>query len=81
MIYGTKVVLRTLQQENATKLTSFLSDMSVTRFVSRTKPITVSQEEEWIEKVNNSDTDIVFAIYIVVDNYEVFVGCCGFAQY
>jgi RimJ/RimL family protein N-acetyltransferase len=62
MLYGKLSMLVPVEKTYAKTLQSFVIDKAVTQFVTHTFPVTIAEEEDWIESLQESDKNIVFAI-------------------
>lgn len=71
---GNRVSLRLLTQEDVVQITEWMNDQEVTAFLSACFPLHLSQEEKWIEDVNQSTKDFVFGLQ-TNDNH--FIGVMG----
>ncbi len=62
-ISGGKVVLRPLEKQDLARSLQWLTDPLVNKYLSQNfKDLTVKQEEEWFNYIQDSQKDIVFAI-------------------
>jgi RimJ/RimL family protein N-acetyltransferase len=60
---GGKVILRPLEKNDLGKSLEWLTDPSVNKYLSQNfKDLTVKQEEQWFDYIQDSHQDIVFAI-------------------
>jgi len=73
---GDRIVLRAIQEKNIKDCIKWLSDPEVNKFLSHNiKNISEEQELEWLNYINSSSTDIVFAITIKESGR--YIGNCG----
>jgi [ribosomal protein S5]-alanine N-acetyltransferase len=77
-LIGTKVYLRPLECEDVGPLVAWFNDPEVTRFLLRYRPLTRMEEEAFLRKMSESDTDVVLGI--AVRESDQFVGCTGLHQ-
>ena len=78
MLYGIKETLCPLEIRYAEQLLPFVTDMSVTQFITHVVPLTLEEERKWIESVAKSHDNIVFAIRVDdTDVKEKIIGTVG----
>jgi RimJ/RimL family protein N-acetyltransferase len=59
---GFKVRLRTLEMGDAEQLCSWMNNPEVTQYLSRNTPISLAQEQQWVETLPSRKDDFVFGI-------------------
>jgi RimJ/RimL family protein N-acetyltransferase len=77
-LIGTKIYLRPLEIEDVDSLVTWFNDTDVTRFLLRYRPLTRMEEEAFLRKISESDTDIVLGI--AVRENDRLVGFTGLNQ-
>jgi RimJ/RimL family protein N-acetyltransferase len=74
-LIGDRIYLRPLDRADAPLCVTWFNDRDVTRYLAKTRPVTLQQEEEYIEKVSQGDQDLVLGM--VIKEPEQFVGVTG----
>jgi RimJ/RimL family protein N-acetyltransferase len=77
-LIGEKTYLRAVDKDDAPALATWFNDPEVTRFLLRHRPMTVAQEEEFINKMQAGETDIILGI--VTREEDRLIGCLGLHQ-
>ncbi|XLQ19611.1 MAG: GNAT family N-acetyltransferase [Candidatus Moraniibacteriota bacterium] len=77
MLKRHKINLRAVSVEDAMVFILWMNDPEVTKFLVRSKPITLTMEKEWIESVGKSDSEIVFTIEAIDGRKPVVIGSIG----
>jgi len=72
---GTRVYLRPFEAEEAATLQRWINDPEVTQYLSRTHPVTLREEKEWIESHGKSEKNVVLAI--VTTDGDRLIGSIG----
>ncbi len=63
---GKKVILRPIEKADVPLMYMWQNDPEVTRFLVRNFPLTMQNEEDWVEKLSkNSQTEVVLAIEVI----------------
>jgi RimJ/RimL family protein N-acetyltransferase len=75
-LIGTTVYLRPLEREDAERVVPWFNDATVIRSTLRYRPLSCRGEEEFLDRLATSETDI--AMGIVVRETEKLVGVTGF---
>ncbi len=73
-LIGTKVYLRPLERGDARQLTPWINDPEVTRTMLIYRPMSLQQEEEYLDKIAKSDG---FHLAIVVRETDTHIGGAG----
>jgi len=75
-VKGEKVGLKPIKREDAQVWLEWFNDLEVTQYLSTfTSIMSIEKEEEFYERVSDSETDKVFSIYEL--NEEKLIGNCG----
>ncbi len=77
-LIGTKVYLRPLEREDAPHLVPWFNDPEVTRTLLIYRPVSLRAEEEFLEKIYQSEHDLVLGI--VVKATDKLIGAAGLKQ-
>lgn len=77
-LIGPTIYLRPLEREDAPTITPWLNHPDITRYLRRYRPINVRQEEEWIDKLNQTEHDL--GVGIVIQQTDALIGCTGLMQ-
>jgi RimJ/RimL family protein N-acetyltransferase len=73
---GETVYLRAVERDDIERCLRWINDPEVTRFlVAGRKPATRKRQEEWIDKANATEHEMVFAICLVEN--DLHIGNCG----
>lgn len=67
-LVGKKIYLRPLEREDAATFTPWVNDYEVTRTLVLHRPMNLAQEEEFIDRVAQSQQDVVFGIALKKDD-------------
>jgi ribosomal-protein-alanine N-acetyltransferase len=62
-LLGQRIRLAAIAPEHLPDYCRWFSDLEVMRFLSRDTPPTLRQEEEWLDHVSRSETDVVWGIF------------------
>jgi len=68
ILIGKKIYLRPLEREDAATFTPWVNDHEVTRTLLLHRPMSLAQEEEFIERAAQSQQDVVFGIALRKDD-------------
>lgn len=74
-IEGQNIYLRPLSEEDAPRMTVWLNNSELTQYLTLEPPFTENQEREWVMRMEQSQTDLVFGI--VVKDTDEHVGNIG----
>jgi diamine N-acetyltransferase len=74
-LIGTNVYLRPVEPEEAGRIVPWFNDPEVTRFILRSRPMTVAEEVEYLQKLRGSDTDL--SLGIVLREKDELIGMVG----
>jgi RimJ/RimL family protein N-acetyltransferase len=77
-LIGEKTYLRPIDKDDAPTLATWFNDAEVTRYLLWHRPINVAQEEEFIQKMQASETDLMLGI--VTRDGDRLIGCLGLHQ-
>jgi RimJ/RimL family protein N-acetyltransferase len=77
-LIGRSVYLRSLEKEDAPPLVRWLNDPEVNRLLLPRRPLNLAMEQEYLQHVNQSDTDL--ALGIVVLQTDQLIGATGFHE-
>jgi RimJ/RimL family protein N-acetyltransferase len=61
-LVGPTVLLRPLEPEDVAVVAPWLNDQEVIRYTRQYRPMTRARESEWLNRVSNSETDVVLGI-------------------
>jgi RimJ/RimL family protein N-acetyltransferase len=61
---GTIVTLAPIRPEHLENYCRWFADPEVTRFLNRDTPPTLKEEETWFERVAQSDTDVMWGLFV-----------------
>ncbi len=64
MLVGSLVTLAPIKPEHLEHYLEWFADPEVTRFLTRDAPPTLKEEEEWLERVARSETDVVWGLFV-----------------
>lgn len=76
-IRGKQVDLGVMQKEYLPQMTAILNDTRVTKFILARPPLTPGQEEEFLERIEKSSSDHVFAILKKTGDSHEYIGHTG----
>src|ERR1700710_2045276 len=65
-LIGEKLYLRPLTRTDAPTLVSFLNDSQITRTLDRWRPMNIKAEEEWIDSLYSSETQVTLGIVSIL---------------
>jgi [ribosomal protein S5]-alanine N-acetyltransferase len=74
-LIGAKVYLRPLEKEDAPRIVPWFNDQEVIRTMLRYRPLTLREEEEYIEALSRSEDNITLGI--VVRENDRLIGATG----
>jgi UDP-4-amino-4,6-dideoxy-N-acetyl-beta-L-altrosamine N-acetyltransferase len=77
-LLGQKVYLRPLEREDALTLQPWFNDPEVNRYMLIHRPLTRQTEEQFIDRVNNSEHELVMMIVRI--DVDMPIGTTGFHQ-
>jgi [ribosomal protein S5]-alanine N-acetyltransferase len=63
-IVGRTVTLAPIKSEHLAHYLEWFADPEVTRFLSRDMSVTLKQEEEWLDQVSRSETDVAWGLFV-----------------
>ena len=63
-LQGGRVRLAAPTVEMLPTFVAWMSDVEVTRYLNRSEPPTLAQEQEWFDKVGKSETDLLWVILL-----------------
>lgn len=75
-LVGAKVYLRPLEREDAPVIVPWLNDREVIRTLLRHRPLTLREEEAFLDKVGDSEHDL--ALGIALRATDALIGVTGF---
>lgn len=75
-LIGAKVYLRPLEREDAALLVPWFNDPEITRHLLRHRPLTLRDEEVFLEKLGQSEHDL--ALGVAVRTTDQLIGVTGF---
>jgi ribosomal-protein-alanine N-acetyltransferase len=78
IVIGEKVYLRPLEREDAATIQPWVNDPETTRFMLLFRPMDQVSEEQFIDRVNRSETEVVFGVARPLD--DVLIGVSGLHQ-
>lgn len=61
-LIGAHVYLRPVEADEATRIVPWFNDPEVSRFLRRYRPLSVTEEVEFLQKLRGSDTELVLGI-------------------
>lgn len=71
---GKKVILRPIEKADATLMQRWQNDPEVTQYLARTRPLSLIEEETWIESLGKKNNDVIVAIQVI---NGPFIGTMG----
>jgi RimJ/RimL family protein N-acetyltransferase len=74
-LIGDLVYLRPLEREDALTIQPWFNDPEISQFLLRRRPMTLRDEEQFLERIAHSDSDI--ALGIVRRDVDQLIGCMG----
>jgi RimJ/RimL family protein N-acetyltransferase len=74
-LIGSTTYLRPFHKEDAISLVGWFNDAEVTRFLTWYRPMSLEQEEKFLEKLQANEMD--FALGIVTRDGDRLIGTCG----
>src|SRR5262245_50707923 len=74
-LIGAGVYLRPMEKGDATAFAAWLNDAEVNRTLLRAHPLSIAAEEDYLDRVSRSDTDV--ALSIVVRETDRLIGATG----
>ncbi len=74
-LIGTRIYLRPLDRSDAAAAVRWLNDAEVNRTLRRCKPVTLSEEEDWLASLGRGETDLVLGI--ALRENDRLIGCTG----
>jgi ribosomal-protein-alanine N-acetyltransferase len=77
-LIGDKVYLRPLEREDALTLQSWFNDPEVTRYILARRPLSLRDEERFLEQVSQGDNIV---LGIVRRDVDQLIGTTGFHQF
>jgi RimJ/RimL family protein N-acetyltransferase len=77
-LLGPTTYLRPVEPGDAPTLVPWLNDPEVTRYLLIYRPMSVAQEEDYLRKAQQSDTDLLLGI--VAREGDRLIGMCGLHQ-
>jgi RimJ/RimL family protein N-acetyltransferase len=77
-LIGKKVYLRPLEKADASLMVPWFNDQEVIRTLRRYRPLTLKEEEEWLDKVAQDEGGVVLGI--VVRETDRLIGGTGLHQ-
>ena len=63
-LVGSRVTLARIRLEHLEHYIEWFADPQVTRFLERDTPPTLKEEEEWLERVARSETDVMWGLFV-----------------
>jgi UDP-4-amino-4,6-dideoxy-N-acetyl-beta-L-altrosamine N-acetyltransferase len=78
-LIGELIYLRPLEREDAPTIVPWFNDPEVTRFLLRHRPMSLRQEEQFIDHLQQSDTNIGLAI--IRRDVDQMIGVTGLHQF
>jgi [ribosomal protein S5]-alanine N-acetyltransferase len=78
IVIGDKVYLRPLERDDAVTVQPWVNDPEMTRYMLVYRPMDLVSEEQFIERVNRNETDVVFGVARRED--DVLIGVSGLHQ-
>lgn len=75
MIYGTQVRLRAVEREDAPRFVQWFNDPEVREHISLYRPLSLAQEEKWIEQ--QTEPDPPNHVFAIETNDGVHIGVVG----
>jgi RimJ/RimL family protein N-acetyltransferase len=78
MLIGKKVRLRAIEREDLPVITTWFNDPATRRTLASYRPVSLADEQRWLEHISSSQTDQVFLIERVDDGSAPRpLGSCG----
>jgi [ribosomal protein S5]-alanine N-acetyltransferase len=74
-LIGTKIYLRPVEPDEASRVVPWFNDPEVTRFILRHRPMTVADETDFLQRFRTSETDLVLGI--AVHETDELIGMTG----
>jgi RimJ/RimL family protein N-acetyltransferase len=68
-LVGSKVTLASIKPEHLEHYIEWFADTQVTRFVARDAPPTLKEEQEWLERIARSESDVVWGLFVQDDEH------------
>jgi RimJ/RimL family protein N-acetyltransferase len=75
-LVGPSIYLRPLEREDARTIVPWFNDPEVMRYLLRYRPLTLTEEEEFLKRMAQSETDL--ALGIVRKGEDRLIGATGF---
>jgi len=76
IIHGEKIILRPLLAKDLVSCLKWLKDPEVNKYLKQNYDnLTIEQELQWLDFIQKSNNDIVFAI--IIENNKKYIGNCG----
>jgi [ribosomal protein S5]-alanine N-acetyltransferase len=78
ILVGTKVYLRPLERADAAAVVPWFNDPDVSRFSLRYRPLTLQEQEQWLEQAGRDERSVLLGIALRED--DRLIGTTGFHQ-
>jgi RimJ/RimL family protein N-acetyltransferase len=76
---GKTVILRPVMEEDVPLFFEWMNDPEVTQYMETHRPVTLSQEQAWFERVSKIEQDSV-TLVIVVKKTKACIGCISISK-
>jgi diamine N-acetyltransferase len=77
MIYGDGVRLRAIEREDVPTFVRWFNDPEVRQFILMIRPMSMADEERWVERLPERQDDFLFAVEALVEGEWVHIGNVG----